>query len=142
MKIYDRYGKYLEFEETPIRLGLESGSQPFIGDLNGDYLEDIIYTDTNHELKVAFQKRNPLEFTITDFDHSMLVTDETEGCLVRKTGKRRLSVPHSTSLIDFDGDCLSDLFITTTDQVSGKTYYEIYLRRVKEHADDSTYEET
>jgi len=33
---------------------IETGSQPFIGDLNGDYLEDIIYTDVNHELKIAF----------------------------------------------------------------------------------------
>jgi hypothetical protein len=62
----------------------------------------------------------------------LLVTDETEGCLVRKSGKRKLSNPHSTSLIDFDGDCMSDLFITTTDAATGKSYYEIYLRREKE----------
>jgi hypothetical protein len=66
----------------------------------------------------------------------MLVTDETEGCLVRKSGKRKLSIPHSTSLIDFDGDCLSDLFITTTDIASGRSYYEIYLRREKEQVED------
>jgi len=45
----------------------------------------------------------------------MLVQDETEGCLTRKTGSRKLSQPHSSSLIDFDGDCLSDLFLTVTD---------------------------
>ena len=61
----------------------------------------------------------------------MLDNDETDGCLQRKSGKRRLSSPHSVSLIDFDGDCLSDLFLTVTDASSGKNYYEIYLRRDK-----------
>jgi hypothetical protein len=32
-------------------------------------------------------------------------------------------------LIDFDGDCVSDLFITVTDSSSGKTFYEVYIRR-------------
>lgn len=105
--------------------------------MNGDYLEDIVYTDVNHELKVAFQKRNPIELFIADFDPALLVTDETEGCLQRRSGsgKRRLSTPHSTSLIDLDGDCLSDLFLTVTDQQTGKSYYEIYHRREKEYQD-------
>lgn len=46
-------------------------------------------------------------------------------------------MPHSSSLIDFDGDCLSDLFITVTDQATNKQYYEIYLRREHESNDDS-----
>lgn len=50
-----------------------------------------------------------------DFDSSMLVTDETEGCISKKLNKKKLSMPHSTSMVDFDGDCLSDLFITVTD---------------------------
>jgi hypothetical protein len=64
---------------------------------------------------VAFQRRNPDEFSIKDFESAMLDNDETDGCLQRKAGKRKLSTPHSTSLIDFDGDCLSDLFLTVTD---------------------------
>lgn len=61
----------------------------------------------------------------------MLVTDETEGCLQRSSsqGVKKLSIPHTAAQIDFDGDCLSDLFITVQDTTSGKTYYEIYLRR-------------
>lgn len=78
-------------------------------------MEDILYTDTNHQLLVAFQKRNPNELNIRDFNSSMLVQDETEGCLQRKSGKKKLSQPHSTTLIDLDGDCMSDLFITVTD---------------------------
>jgi len=40
-----------------------------------------------------------------------------------------LTTPHSVSMIDFDGDCLSDLFLTVEDESSNKLYYEIYLRR-------------
>lgn len=71
---------------------------------------------------------------IKDFEQSMLVTDETEGCLGQGhvKGERRLSIPHTAALIDFDGDCLSDLFITVVDSTTSKTYYEIFLRREKE----------
>lgn len=63
-----------------------------------------------------------------------MVTDETEGCLSRgiKEGYRKLSIPHTAAQIDFDGDCLSDLFLTVVDSSTGKTYYEIFLRREKE----------
>ena len=37
-------------------------------------------------------------------------------------------------MVDFDGDCLSDLFMTVVDQSNGKTYYEIFLRREKEQS--------
>lgn len=57
----------------------------------------------------------------------MLVTDETEGCISRTLPKATLSQPHSSSMIDLDGDCISDLFLTVTDGYT--TYYEIYLRR-------------
>jgi hypothetical protein len=61
---------------------------------------------------IAFQMRNPEELYLRDFESSLNVMDETEGCLSRKSGPRKLSNPHSSSLIDFDGDCLADLFIT------------------------------
>lgn len=54
IKFFDKFGKYIDFEESPIQIPIESNSQPFIADLNGDYLEDIVYTDVNHEIKVAF----------------------------------------------------------------------------------------
>jgi len=40
-------------------------------------------------------------------------------------------MPHSSSLIDLDGDCLSDLFLTVKDMSTGNYFYEIYLRREK-----------
>ena len=41
--------------------------------------------------------------------------EETEGCLNKKSTSRRLTTPHSVSMIDFDGDCMSDLFLTVND---------------------------
>ena len=32
-------------------------------------------------------------------------------------------------MVDFDGDCMADLFVTIQDLTTGKKYYEIYLRR-------------
>lgn len=57
----------------------------------------------------------------------MLVQDETVGCISKRMPDAVLSQPHSASLIDLDGDCISDLFLTV--QNEGVSYYEIYLRR-------------
>eukprot|EP00352_Strombidinopsis_acuminata_P007097 CAMPEP_0176362462 /NCGR_PEP_ID=MMETSP0126-20121128/18448_1 /TAXON_ID=141414 ORGANISM="Strombidinopsis acuminatum, Strain SPMC142" /NCGR_SAMPLE_ID=MMETSP0126 /ASSEMBLY_ACC=CAM_ASM_000229 /LENGTH=120 /DNA_ID=CAMNT_0017718395 /DNA_START=655 /DNA_END=1017 /DNA_ORIENTATION=- len=57
----------------------------------------------------------------------MPVHDSSEGCRQDYLSDAVLSTPHSASLVDFDGDCISDLFITVTS--GGKSYYEIYLRR-------------
>jgi hypothetical protein len=59
----------------------------------------------------------------------MLVQDETEGCMSKQLTSVQLSQPHSSSLIDLDGDCISDLFLNVKDASTGKHYYEIYLRR-------------
>ena len=32
-------------------------------------------------------------------------------------------------MVDFDGDCMADLFLTVQDVSTGRKYYEIYLRR-------------
>lgn len=58
----------------------------------------------------------------------MLIKDETVGCMSKTLPDATLSKPHSLSMIDLDGDCISDLFLTVKDGT--KTYYEIYLRRI------------
>ncbi len=42
----------------------------------------------------------------------MLVKDPEEKCINSPIENKRLTVPHSVALIDFDGDCLADLFMT------------------------------
>ena len=84
IRIFDKSSKSLDIIELPnFSLSIENGSLAFISDLNGDFLEDILFSDQQapHKLKIAFQTNNPAEFLIRDFETSMLVTDETEGCL-------------------------------------------------------------
>jgi len=37
---------------------------------------------------------------------------EKEGCIGKPIENKRMTVPHSTALVDFDGDCMADLFVT------------------------------
>ena len=122
-----------EFNFVTVRfqLPIEQDSQPFIADLNGDFLEDVLFTDTSsNNVMVALQtdvKDTP--FVVTDFRSSMIVRDPNEGCISGDMAHKRLTIPHSVAMVDFDGDCLSDLFLTVQDVSSGRKYYEIYLRR-------------
>jgi hypothetical protein len=62
----------------------------------------------------------------------LMVDQECGGQSTRKSliESPELTTPHSVSMIDFDGDCLSDLFMTVQEQDNpSKKYYEIYLRR-------------
>ena len=45
-----------EFKTLPYVLHIETDSQPFIGDLNGDFLDDIMYTEasSSNQIMVAF----------------------------------------------------------------------------------------
>ena len=59
------------------------------------------------------------KFEIRDFASSMLVQDQTEGCLYQskeQMAAKKLTTPHSVTLVDFDGDCISDLFVTVEDK--------------------------
>lgn len=58
----------------------------------------------------------------------MLQNTEAE-CIDKPIENKRLTVPHSIGLVDFDGDCMADLFMTVQDLTTGKKFYEIYLRR-------------
>lgn len=81
---------------------------------------------------VALQTKDPSKpWVVTDFHSSMRVRDSSEGCIASDPSQKRLTIPHSATMIDFDGDCMADLFLTVQDVSSGRKYYEIYLRREK-----------
>ena len=46
-----------------------------IADLNGDFLEDIVYNTPQGAIMVAYQKRYPEEFYIAPFDSSINTKD-------------------------------------------------------------------
>ena len=117
-----------------------------MGDLNGDFLDDIMYTEAGSSSQIlvalqlpASQPSDPPLFYTTSFDHALVIRSNPNAaenspesaCIQKPIENKRLTVPHSTALIDFDGDCMADLFVTIQDLTTGKKYYEIYLRREK-----------
>ena len=111
---------------------IEKNSHPLIADINGDFLDDVLYTDSSSgQIKVAFQAvvGGDETFIVKDFSSSIPMAKPEDGCLTRSSSNVRLTSPHSASMIDFDGDCMSDLFLTVQDASSGAKYYEIWIRR-------------
>ena len=78
-------------------------------------------------LQVAYQipQENagdaPMFYT-APFETALLVRSEEEGCLAKQIDNKRLTVPHSIGLVDFDGDCLADLFVTAQRARSDMTW--------------------
>ena len=57
------------------------------------------------------------------------MVDPDCGGVASQIKEPMLTTPHSVSMVDFDGDCMSDLFMTVKDESSSKVFYEIYIRR-------------
>lgn len=130
VRFYDRTDK--GFDELKTFLKIESKSHPFIVDLNGDFTDDVMYTDTSsNKIKIAYQAVVDGEetFVIRDFYDAIPMKTLEPDCITKTIPNARMTSPHSMSLIDLDGDCMSDLFLTVEDSSSGKKYYEIWLRR-------------
>lgn len=130
VRFYDRTDKgYNELSEY---ITIEKNSHPFIADINGDYLEDVMFTDPSSSgIRVAFQAQVNGEETIIvkDFTSSIPMVKPEPDCITQGLPSARLTSPHSVSLIDLDGDCMADLFLTVEDSSSGRKFYEIWLRR-------------
>jgi hypothetical protein len=130
VRFYDRTDK--GYNELPQFITIEKNSHPFIADLNGDYLEDVMFTDPSSSgIKVAFQADVYGEETIIvrDFATSIAMEKPEPDCITQRLSSPRFTSPHSASLIDIDGDCMADLFLTVEDSSSGRKFYEIWLRR-------------
>lgn len=127
----------MTFMEVKDWYNLTRDSQPFIGDLNGDMIDDIIFNNANNDnftnagqgrLNVAIFMPNKNEYDIHNFKNALV--DEDCGGLTSQIENPLLSTPHSVAMPDFDGDCMSDLFITVEDEKDGSNKaYEIYIRR-------------
>ena len=141
VRFYDRTDK--GYNELPNFITVEKNSHPFIVDLNGDFLEDVMFTDpSSSSIKVAFQAEVNGEETmiVRDFASSIQMEKPEKDCITRGLSSARLTSPHSAALIDIDGDCMSDLFLTVEDSSSGRKFYEIWLRRETQSTLDLTQE--
>lgn len=105
-------------------------SQPMILDLNGDQYMDVLYqpSDLAHfkGLTVALGTIDPDIYKFDDFFKDYVVKDQPSQCLA-PSETDKISIPHSISFVDFDGDCKPDLLLTRTDELTGNPYMEIYI---------------
>jgi hypothetical protein len=83
---------------------------------------------------VAMALAEPIDFVFKPFSDFIMTKEDNPGCL-QPSPTDILSSPHSNSFVDFDGDCIPDLFLQKTKKqiVDGKTlysvYYEIYIQK-------------
>lgn len=87
----------------------------------------MLFSDPDNKLKVAFQKKGgDYEMEIKDFVGSAALSKvEADYCINPESGSD-LSIPHSSSFIDLDGDCMPDIFLT---RKKGNSFtFEIYIQ--------------
>lgn len=95
----------------------------------------MVFNDKDGHLKVfTYLNGDNSKSQVLDFYDSFVLTpDQDAHCRVPEK-KDSLSVPHSASFIDLDGDCMPDLYLTKEhkDAESGLTnyYYEIYIQKM------------
>jgi hypothetical protein len=100
-------------------------------DINGDQAMDIMFqAESDGIITVAIGDRDePGKYTSWNFFDNYIVS-ETENSNCLQPNKTDLtSIPNSNAFIDFDGDCMPDLFLTRTNS-SGQSYYEIYIQMI------------
>jgi hypothetical protein len=66
LRIFERSLSY-NFEEVNFIHEIEKDSQPFITDLNGDFIEDILFNDVNKTMQVAYQTQDGKSFVVMPF---------------------------------------------------------------------------
>jgi len=72
--------------------------------------EESATKSKNGRLSVAIYNKEKNTYKIDSFYETMV--DHDCGGKESQVSKPELTTPHSVSMVDFDGDCLSDLFIT------------------------------
>ena len=121
---------------------VKAGTQPFLFDINGDfkyllsytnpelyiYRTDFIYTNSTGERTVATCGDTPYEFDIESFENYLIKDENKEGCLSNPSPILPINHPSSSAFIDLNSDCLTDLFITSYDQSTDQTVFEIWIR--------------
>jgi hypothetical protein len=103
---------------------LMENTQPFVLDINGDYYNDIVYSNKNNERVVAIYSIDEDEFHINSFSDFISPPCNTDESFT--AARRPLAIPHSSGYLDLNKDLLSDIFIVSEDK--GKRFIEIWVR--------------
>lgn len=86
-------------------------------------------------MNVALFNSATQTYDVSDFRSTMV--DPECGGFTSQIDAPMLTTPHSVSMVDFDGDCMADLFMTVQDESKSKVYYEIYVRREQHQKRDT-----
>lgn len=88
---------------------------------------DIMYQPSTSahfkDLTVALGSKDPDIFTFSDFFGTFVISGD-DSCGVPNTSDH-LTIPHSSTFLDFDGDCKPDLMLTRND--GSFPYLEIFI---------------
>ena len=86
--------------------------------------------ESTKKLSIAIFNTTKNNYDILGFYDVMIDQDTCQGGPKSPLVNPILSTPQSVSMVDFDGDCMSDLFLTLQEADDpDKKYFEIYLRR-------------
>jgi len=97
-------------------------TQPFVIDTQGTRQADLLFM--NNGVRSIQTISNGTILTSNFNSHVSL----NSSCLSYSTVQNyKFAAPHSNAFIDFNGDCASDLFITSVDE-NNQLYFEIWLR--------------
>jgi hypothetical protein len=98
---------------------------------------DILFQSPDEGIKVAIGSGLQLgKYIIKNFFQTFVVTNDP-SCKKPNTSDL-LSMPNSNAFVDFDGDCMPDLFMTrqngtqaqkNEDDITVSSYYEIYIQQ-------------
>ena len=84
------------------------------------------------DIMIAFQVPTEQgQLHVMTFNDAIVGSEAESACMTPFVSKS-MTTPHSTTMVDFDGDCMVDLFVTV--QSGGKNYYETYIRRERGEA--------
>ena len=96
---------------------------------------DILYQSESNGMQVALGTMNdPGKFSVVNFSE-FIVTDD-ENCATPSSSDL-ISIPNSNAFVDFNGDCMADIFLTRQ-KGDNSTYYEIYAAVEGKNANGST----
>lgn len=91
---------------------------------------DVLYMDTNGGIKVAIGTSQSSDiFEIEYFFSKYVLTSADDSNCKDPSYTDPISTPNSNAFIDFNGDCLPDIFLTRETEPNSsnsRSYYEIY----------------
>ncbi len=96
-------------------------TQPMVMDINGDQIMDVLYQPSKLAhftgLTVALGTSDVNKYSFTSFFNSFVLSPTQDSTCGAPNTVDTLSIPHSGSFIDLDGDCKPDFLLTRTDGV-------------------------